>query len=44
MYFMFTGRRAYKYLGEWRGGLIISDSIPVYGILVEEIYVGNLGE
>ena len=26
------------------GGLIISDSIPVYGILVEEIYVGNLGE
>lgn len=47
MYFMFTGRRAYKFLGEWvggGGGLIISDSIPVYGILVEEIYVGNLGE
>lgn len=26
------------------GGFIISDSIPVYGILVEKIYVGNLGE
>ena len=43
---MFTGKRAYKYLGEWRGGggFIISDIIPVYGILVEKIYVGNLGE
>ena len=42
---MFTGKRAYKYLGEWKGGgFIISDSIPVYGVLVEKIYVGNLGE
>ena len=43
---MFTGRRAYKYLGSggWREGFIISDSIPVYGILVDEVYVGNSGE